>query len=420
MKETLKMSVKEADRIPIAEKLVEKTTTIKKAAQILNLSTRQVKRIKKRFRKHGAKGLIHQSRGKQSKRKISGKKKTMIIGLVKKHYWDFGPTFACEKLTKNHGIKVSVETLRGMMIEENIWKARKRKKPSIHQQRERRSSEGELVQMDGSPHAWFEGRANKCCLLLDIDDATGKIKEGLFVKSETTNGYFVFAKNYFNHHGKPLAFYVDKHSIFKNSNNKVNPEKLTQFTRAMRELLVEVICANSAEAKGRVENRNKTLQDRLVKEMRLRGISSIEEANKYLPEFIEEFNEKFAVAAKDERDAHRPLLPSEKKSLSKILVKKYVRILSKNLEFQFAGKLYQVKTDRPTYAMRHAPILVTKDVKNKVRVYYKDKELKYKVVVKTRKTKIKSSKEVNTTVDQLAKRKSTIPANDHPWRYFTI
>jgi transposase len=420
MKETLKMSVKEADRIPIAENLVKGTMTIKNAAQTLNLSTRQVKRIKKSFKLYGVKGLIHKSRGKVSKRKISEKKKARIISLVRKHYWDFGPTFACEKLTENHDISVSVETLRKMMIEAGIWKAKKRKKPSVHQQRERRSAEGELEQMDGSPHNWFEGRSDRCCLLLAIDDATGKIKEALFVKAETTNGYFALVRNYFDHHGKPLAFYVDRNSIFKNNNNKVNPETLTQFTQAMRELLIEVICANSPQAKGRVENKNKTLQDRLVKEMRLRNISSMEEANKFLPEFIRDFNKRFAVEPKDSRDAHRPLLSKEKENLDKILVKKYVRILSKNLEFQFEGKLYQIITDRPTYTMRHAPVLVTRDTKDKVRVYYKDKELEYKVVDKTQKVKVKSSKEVNNEVDKSAKRKTVKPASDHPWRYFTI
>jgi len=420
MKETLKMSVKEADRIPIVKKLAEGTMTIKCAAETLNLSVRQVKRIKKRFVKHGAKGLVHKSRGKTGNRKIHEDEVKRIVGIIKDKYYDFGPTFALEKLTENHAVTIGREKLRLIMIEEGIWKARKRKRPDVHQQRERRSREGELEQMDGSPHAWFEDRAEKCCLLTTIDDATGKIKKGLFVKAETTNAYFVLVGNYLKHHGKPLAFYVDKHSIFKVTNNKISPEELTQFTRAMKELLVEVICANSPQAKGRVENRNNTLQDRLVKEMRLRNISSIEEGNRYLPEFIANFNKKFAVEPKDKCDAHRPLLPSEKKNLDKILVKKYVRVLSKNLEFQFEGKLYQIITDRPTYTMRHAPVLVTKDPKDKVRVYYKDKQLNYKVVVKKQRQCVKSSKEVNKAVDKLTKRKTTIPASDHPWRYFTI
>lgn len=414
------MSVRETDRIPIVRKLVEGSMTIKKAAETLNLSPRQVQRIKKSYKEHGVKGLIHKSRGRQSKRRISSKKRNEIMKIVRKNYWDFGPTLALEKLTENHGVKVSVETLRKMMIEEGIWKAKKRKKPNIYQQRERRSSEGELVQMDGSPHAWFEERADKCCLLLAIDDATGKVEEGLFVEAETTNGYFVLMKSYTTNHGKPLALYTDKHSIFKTTSNKINPAKRTQFARAMKELLIEVICANSPQAKGRVENKNKTLQDRLVKELRLRNISTIEEANKFLPEFIADFNERFAVEPKDKKDAHRPLLASEKKSLNKILVKKYARVLSKSLEFQFESKLYQIITDRPTYAMRNAPVLVTKDAKDKVRVYYKEKELEYKVIDKTQKTKVKSSKEVNSVVDKLVKRKKGIPADDHPWRYFTI
>ena len=360
---------------------------------------------------------MHKSRGRVSKRKVSNEKRKKIMNLIKKHYWDFGPTFAHEKLTENHDVVISRETLRRLMIEDGIWKAKKKRFFSLHQQRERRSSEGELVQMDGSPHAWFEERSGKCDLLLAVDDATGKIKEGLFVRSETTNGYFVLVRNYIGNHGKPVAFYVDKHSVFKTSNNRVNPEKSTQFTRAMKELSIEVICANSPQAKGRVENKNGTLQDRLVKEMRLKGISSIRKGNKYLPEFIKMFNKKFAVEPKDKKDAHRPLLPLEK--IDMILVKKYKRVLSKNLEFQFENKLYQVQTERPTYAMRNAPVLVTKDTKGKVAAYYKGKLLKYKVLTREKRQTTADSKEVNHKVDTVI-RKTRKPASDHPWRYFTI
>ena len=411
------MSVKEINRIPTIKKLSEGEMTAGCAAHILGLSVRHVRRLKKRFNNEGSRGLAHKSRGRVSKRKVSDEKRKKIMNLIKKHYWDFGPTLAHEKLTEDHGVLISRETLRRLMINGGLWKAKKKRSFSLHQQRERRSSEGDLVQMDGSPHAWFEERAGKCDLLLAVDDATGKIKEGLFVRSETTNRYFVLVRNYIGNHGKPVAFYVDKHSVFKTSNNRVDPEKPTQFTRAMKELSIEVICANSPQAKGRVENKNGTLQDRLVKEMRLKGISGIRKGNKYLPEFIKMFNSKFAVEAKDKKNAHRPLLPSEK--LDVILVKKYKRVLSKNLEFQFENKLYQVQTDRPTYAMRNAPVLVTKDTKGKVAVYYKNKLLKYKVLTREKRQTTADSKEVNHKVDTVI-RKTRKPANNHPWRYFTI
>lgn len=417
MGDIFKMSVKEIDRIPTIKKLSEGEITAGKAAYTLGLSVRHVRRLKKRFSKEGPRGLVHKSRGKVSKRKISDEKAKKIMNLIKTYYWDFGPTFASEKLNEDHGIQINRETLRGLMIKEGLWKVKKRKHFSLHQQRERRSREGELVQMDGSPHAWFEDRAGKCSLLLSVDDATSKVKEALFVKAETTNGYFVLVRNYITHHGKPVSLYVDKHSIFKTSNNKVNPEKLTQFTRAMKELSIEVICADSPQAKGRVENKNGTLQDRLVKEMRLRGISSIEEGNKYLPEFIEKFNKKFAVKAKDKEDAHRPLLPSE--NLDMILVKKYKRTLSKNLEFQFENKLYQIKTERPLYTMRNAPILVTKNTKGKVTVYYKEKKLDYKVLTREKRQTVADSKDINHKVDTVIK-KARKPGKYHPWRYFTI
>ena len=412
------MSVKEIDRIPTIKKLSKGEMTARKAACNLNLSVRHVRRLKKRFTQEGVRGLIHKSRGRISKRKISKTKESKIMNLIKKHYCDFGPTLAHEKLTENHRVAVSRETLRKMMIKEDVWKAKRRKEPKVHQQRERRPKEGELVQADGSPHDWFEERSEKCCLLLAIDDATGKIKEGLFVPTESTNGYFLLMRNYILRHGKPLALYVDRNSIFAANNNKVNPGKLTQFGQAMKELSIELILANSPQAKGRVERANKTLQDRLIKEMRLKGISDIKKGNKYLPKFIKFYNKKFAVVPRDNEYAHRPLLPSEK--LEKILVKKYTRVLSKNLEFQHENNLYQVKTTRPTYAMRNATVLVTKDVKGKTRVYYKGKELTYKAVKKGQRQEIKSAKEVNRKVDKLVRKPVTKPAKDHPWRYFTL
>lgn len=411
------MSTKEADRVPTLRRLVDGEIAAKEAAGILELSVRHVRRLKKCFAKKGVAGLVHGNRGKESKRKIPEKKVQEIMDLVKQNYWDFGPTLAAEKLVENHGVSINHETLRGKMIEEGLWKPKRRRVVRIHQQRERRRREGELVQADGSPHAWFEDRGPNCTLLAFVDDATGKIKEAAFFESETTDAYFSTVKEYILVHGKPLALYVDRNSIFVTSNNKVNPGKPTQFTRAMDELKIEVILANSPQAKGRVEKLNSTLQDRLVKEMRLEDISTIKQGNEYLPGFIKAFNKKFAVEPREKPDVHRPLLPSE--DLAKILVKKYTRVLSRNLEFQYENKLYQVKTERPTYTMRSAPITLTQDTSRKVRVYYKDKELKYKVLEKRPRQEATSAKEVNQKLDKIT-RKAQKPAKDHPWRYFSI
>lgn len=415
------MSIKEIDRVPVIKRLAQGKITAAKAARELNLSIRQTRRIKKRFVKEGTKGLVHKSRGRKSKKKILEKNVRKIMKIVRQNYWDFGPTLAHEKLTENHGMAISRETLRKMMIEEDLWKAKKRKITRVYQQRERRSGEGELIQVDGSPHAWFEERGPYCTLLVFIDDATGKIKKGMFCKAETTDAYFLAAGEYIEKHGKPIALYVDKNSIFATSNNSINPAKPTQFDRAMDELTVEVILANTPQAKGRVERVNGTLQDRLVKEMRLAGISTIEEGNKYLPEFIKDFNRRFAVEPRKKENVHQPLLESE--DLEKILVKKYQRVLSKNLEFQFKNKLYQIKTDRPTYAMRNAPVLVTQNTKGEIKAYYKEKELKYRVVRKRPKQQETSAKELNFKVDRLVRTNQNMarkPAEDHPWRYMSI
>lgn len=415
------MSAKEIDRVPVIKRLVSGKITAAKAAREIGLSARHTRRIKKRFSEEGAKGLIHKSRGRVSKKKISEKRIKRIMKIVKENYWDFGPTLAHEKLIENHGVVVSRETLRKAMILESVWKAKKRKSVRIFQRRERRSKEGELIQADGSPHAWFEKRGLHCTLLVFIDDATGKIKQGYFAKTETTNAYFAAARKYILSHGKPLALYVDKNSIFATSNNSINPAKSTQFKRAMDELSIEVILANTPQAKGRVEKANGTLQDRLVKEMRLMGISTIEEGNRHLPEFIKSFNKKFAVAPRKKEDVHRPLLSSE--NLDKILVKKHQRVLSKNLEFQFKNKLYQIKTNRPIYSMRNAPVLVTQNIKGKVRVYYKETELEYRVINRSQKQKRASAKEINSQVDKLARtdwNTTRKPAKNHPWRYVSI
>lgn len=421
MKRHLIMSAKELDRLPIVERLVSGRITAGQAARELGLSIRQARRIKKRFIRQGPTSLIHQRRGKASTRKLSETKIQKAMTIIDQNYRDFGPTLAHEKLTEKHGVTFSRETLRQAMIREGLWQAKRKKTLRIHPQRARRPKEGELVQADGSPHAWFEERSPVCNLLVFIDDATGKVQTGLFCRQETTTAYFRAIRQYLKEYGKPLALYVDRHSIFVTSNNQVKPAGPTQFTRAMNELGIKVILANSPQAKGRVERVNLTLQDRLVKEMRLKGISTIKEGNHYLPEFLQGFNERFSVEPQEKENAHRLLLTSE--DPERILIKKYHRVLSKNLEFQFKTKLYQVKIDRPTYAMRNAPVLVTKDARGKVRVYYRERELEYRVVERRPKQIEASAKELNTEVDRLVRISQNMvrkPAKNHPWRYANI
>lgn len=418
-----KMSAKEIDRISVMEKLVNGKLKVKLAAATLQLSTRQVKRLKKRFGDFGPKGLIHKNRGRVGNRQISELEIERAIDIVAQNYADFGPTLALEKLKENHGVTFGRERLRLAMIAKGIWKVKKKRYVVVHQQRRRRDREGELVQADGSPHLWFEDRGPYCTLLVFVDDATGKLKHLMFAKAETTNNYFVAIGAYICKFGKPAALYVDKHGVFRVNTRRSatasvdDANGLTQFGRAMQELNITLIFANSPQAKGRVEKINGTLQDRLVKELRLKGICTMEAANAFLDEFMDRFNRKFAVEPYNKQDAHRLLLPSE--NLDDILVKKETRVLSKNLEFTYKTKLYQLKVDRPGYSMRHARVTVLEDIKGNIGVHYKGKELKYVVTKRLPDLKIADPKEIYQEVEKVM-RKPWKPAKDHPWRNYSL
>ena len=291
MDELLTMSKKELTRLEVIRRLEEKRMRQREAAEILGVSSRHIRRLLRSYRLHKEKGLISRRRGKPSNNRLKAEIKQQAIDLLHSRYHDFGPTLAHEKLTEVHHLTLSVESVRQIMIAEELWKPRKVKRQAVHQRRLRRACLGELVQIDGSPHAWFEDRGPVCTLLVFIDDATGRLMELLFVPVETTFAYFTAARRYLERHGRPVAFYSDKHGIFRvNAKNALSGSGMTQFERAMKALDIEIICANTPQGKGRVERANQTLQDRLVKELRLKGISSIQAANAYLPQFIADFN----------------------------------------------------------------------------------------------------------------------------------
>src|SRR3970040_2403205 len=247
-----------------------------------------------------------------SRKQMSKTDAGRILNLLKTKYRGFGPTLAHEKLVEKEKLKLSDESVRQLMIAEDLWKPRKVKKVVTHQLRERRACFGELIQIDGSPHDWFEGRAAACVLLVFIDDATGKLVQLRFVESESFFSYAGAAEEYFRRYGKPIAFYSDKPGIFRvNLPSAGSGDALTQFGRAMQELDIQIICANTPQAKGRVERVIQTLQDRLPKELRLRGISNRMAGNAYLPEFIVDFNRRFAVEPRSSVDAHRPLTATD-------------------------------------------------------------------------------------------------------------
>ena len=411
MDKILQMSTKELNRLEVMQKLAEKRMRQKEAACILGVSVRHVKRLLHNYRCEGAGGLVSKRRGRSSNNRLSEETSREALGLLKSKYEGFGPTLACEKLVEVDGLQISKESIRQLMIAEGLWKPRKARKAVVHQMRERRACFGELVQIDGSPHAWFEGRAPACSLLVFIDDATGKLGQLLFVQSESFFSYAQAARAYFERYGKPVAFYSDKHGIFRvNQPASGKTEVLTQFGRAMQQLDIQIICAHTPQAKGRVERVIQTLQDRLPKELRLRNISSWEAGNAYLPEFIEDFNQRFAVQPRSTLNAHRSLTRQD--DLDRILTWMETRALSKNLTLQFRKTVYQIQTPRPTYAMRHASVTVCLDAQGQVSIFYKDKLLDYTIFhQQSKQSEIVDPKQLNAVV-----RKPNKPAPDHPWR----
>ena len=277
------------------------------AAMLLGLSRRQVGRLLIRLRTDGPEGLISRKRGKPSNRRHKDAFRERVIALVQEHYADFGPTLAMEYLAERHDITISHETLRQLMITAGLWQDRDARRPRPYQPRYRRDCRGELIQVDGSKHWWFEDRGIQCTLLVYIDDATSELMHLKMALSESTFAYMEATREYIEAHGKPVAFYSDKHSVFRNNTASAKGDGMTHFGRALEALNIEIICANSPQAKGRVERANGTLQDRLVKAMRLEGLSTIAEANAFLPGYMARHNQRFAKPPFDPRDVHRPL-----------------------------------------------------------------------------------------------------------------
>jgi len=416
------MSQRELSRLEVFQQLQQKRLRQRQAAERLGLSVRQVIRLAQAFRREGAAALVSRRRGRPSNNRLAEALLSTARSLLRERYHDFGPTLAHEKLSEEHGLRLSVESVRRLMIADGLWRARKAPKLVIHQLRERRASLGEPVQLDGSPHDWFEGRSPRCVLLNFVDDATSRLMHLSFVECESTFNYFAAVRAYILGHGKPRAFYSDKLGVFRvNMPNPVSGTGLTQFGRAMKELSIELLCAHSPQAKGRVERANQTLQDRLVKELRLRAISSAEEANAYLPEFIRDYNRRFAVAPRSAEDAHRPLGAGE--DLGRILSWCEQRVLSKNLTLSYAGRVYQIKTERAAYTMRGARVEVREAAGGEVRLEYKGQALPFQLYQEQereqgRVVEPKSIAAALSRPDAARKQERQGVALNHPWRDF--
>lgn len=336
------MSERELNRIEVLAQIDDGRLSVANGANMLDLTTRQIYRLLKRYRIDGASSIRHKARGRTPNNQIHRSKRDYALDLIKENYADFGPTLACEMLEEKHAFKVSRETLRKWMQDAGIWLSRKQRR-TFHQPRLRRECYGELIQIDGSDHHWFEDRADRCTLLVFIDDATSTLMELRFVPSESTFSYFEALEGYLSKHGRPVAFYSDKHSVFRPTNQKaIGGAGMTQFGRALSELNVEILCANSSQAKGRVERANRTLQDRLVKELRLAEISDMEAGNAYMKGFMGRYNAKFAKAPIKQDNLHRAL-NVEPDRLDEVLCWRETRYVGQQLTFSYDRKRIMLK-----------------------------------------------------------------------------
>jgi len=339
-------------------------------------------RLLKEFRAAGAAGLVSKKRGRPSNRRTAAAVRAAALWLVRQNYADFGPTLAAEKLAAEHGFSFSSETLRKWMIADGLWRDRHQRK-SIHQPRRRRDCVGELVQVDGSEHWWFEDRGPQCTLLVFVDDATSRLMHLQFVESESTFAYFHAARAYLEAWGKPVAFYSDKHGVFRvNHPGALGGDGMTQFGRALHALNIDIICANSSPAKGRVERANKTLQDRLVKELRLAGAATLAAGNALLPAFMADYNARFAKAPASAKDLHRPLRAGD--DLDDTFAWKEERTLSQALTLQYDKVMFILEPSEQAKAAIGKRVTVVDYPDGRLLIRYRGVELAYRTFDKLR------------------------------------
>ncbi|MDP2929889.1 MAG: ISNCY family transposase [Candidatus Omnitrophota bacterium] len=408
-RDMIAMSQGDLRRLAVIHKVIDKRVTQVEAAGMLDLSDRQIRRLMTRVSEDGDKGIIHASRGQPSHNAKDLKIKKKAINLCRGTYEGFGPTLASEKLFERDKIEISRETLRRWLKDEKL-PYRDRKKRPHRQWRERKHHYGQMVQMDGSHHDWFEGRGPWCVLMGYIDDATGIpfAKFCLYEGSLTAMSGF---KGYIKKHGIPLSVYLDKHSTYKPTKKQTiedelnNIDPLSQFGRALGELGVELIHANSPQAKGRIERLFETFQDRVIKEMRLRKISSIDEANKFLEYYLPVFAKRFGVPPAKEGDLHRPLPKGI--DLTRILCVKTERSLNNDFTVAHEKKLYQILDN-----VRAKKVMVEEHIDGSMIIRYKDVSLKFKEITK------RVKKEPQRKAYEFRLSTAHTPPADHPWKNF--
>ncbi len=375
--------------------------TVVVAAELMGVSLRQGRRIWKRFKQEGDKGLLHKLRGRLSNRRLSQDVRERVVKRHQERYADFGPTLACEKL-EEEDLKLSPDTLTALLKERGIWQ-RLRRRGRHRSRRERRACLGSMAQMDGSHHDWFEGRGPKCVLMVLIDDATN-LTSARFYSAETTEAAFDVFGRWIKRQGVPRSVYVDRHSIYRDDDH---PEKPTQFGRAMKELGVELILAHSPQAKGRVERRNAVFQDRLVKEMRLRNISDMRQANALLESmFLQDLNRRYAVTPREGQDLHRVL--GVGLVLEEILCVQEQRVVGQDWCVRWRNRWLQIESEHESMQLPRRQVVIKQLADGRLVMEHKGQRLNFQEI-HVRPVPTKQKKEV-------VNNRSYKPAAGHPWK----
>lgn len=410
-KDIIAMTQEELKRLHVIRKVIDKSITQLEAAGIIGLCLRQIQRIVKAVRIEGDKGIINKSRGQLSNRALSDKIKEKALKFYKEKYRDFGPTLGSEKLFEIDKIKLNDETLRLWLLQAGI-PYKKRKARPHRQWRERKHSFGEMIQMDGSHHDWFEGRCPECVLMGYIDDATGR-PFGRFYSYEGTLPAMDSFKRYIKKYGIPASIYLDKHPTYKSTKKQTieeelnNAEPLSQFSRAAKELGVDVIYADSPQAKGRIERLFKTFQNRLIKEMRLRGIKSPEEGNKFLTHYLPAYSKRFAVVPANDTDLHRSV--PKYIDLEAVFCVKTIRALRNDFTVAHNNRLYQVEDNPNT-----EKVTVEERVDGSIHISCRNTNLKFKEITtrpKKQQKEPQTPKEPNTALRTAAWRRFRLPGS---------
>jgi transposase len=419
-KDIIAMSKKELRRLPVIHKVMEKRLTQVKAAEMLDLSDRQIRRIIGKIEEEGDSAIVHGNRSKESPFRLPKERVEKIMSIIEKKYYDFGPTFAAEKLLECEKVRISKEKLRQLMIAYEVDYPRRKKRGRIHQWRERKHCRGEMIQMDGSDHDWLEGRGPRLVLMGYIDDASSEVF-GRFYSYEGTFPAMDSFKRYIDTYGIPFSFYVDRHSAYKTTRQPNLDEDLkgefakTQFARLLNELSVKVIFARSPQAKGRVERAFQTLQDRLVKELRLAEVSTLKRANSFLDSYLPKHNARFAVKPLRKSNLHHPI--PKRLNLDELFCLKEHRSISNGFTFCWKNRLFLIKN--PSLTMKKQRVCVMEHFNGGITLKLKNKSLSFVEV--TRKD-IQAIDRDNKKTKKLIKKERVYypPPKDHPWRRWVL